>query len=181
MTVLIFFSIKEKLLTSTRILFLTFAFFFQSDMTVPIHNVTVDIHDDAQETSNIVNIHDPFFLWGLFNHSDRALIRALSTLNDADRSRLYWTCHYRKHSHVCQRILDDYAPVRIARDAMEQISQITKAAESKTPDLTEIPIPFLLPTSPDFLVVELRDGSYIPSKGRPMKFNVFDRDGNSKT
>ena len=127
-------------------------------MSVPIHEISSESLDNT-ETSNIVNVHDPFFLWGLFEHSDRALIRIISTVTDADRSRLYWSCHYNKHEHVCQRILDDYAPVRIARDAMEKISQISKSAESKIPDLTQIPVPFLLPTSPEFLAIELRDGS----------------------
>ena len=150
-------------------------------MLGPISKPTFDINIDDDEKANLVNVHDPFFLWALFNHSDRALIRSLSILSDADRSRLYWTCHYRKHRHVCQRILDDFAPVRIARDAMEKLSQLAKISECKTPNLSEIPIPFLLPTSPDFLVIELRDASYIPSKGRPLKFSVVDRKGNSKT
>ncbi|CAF4372280.1 unnamed protein product, partial [Rotaria sordida] len=31
------------------------------------------------------------------------------------------------------------------------------------------------------MVVELRDGSFIPSKGKPLKFTVIDRQGNTKT
>ena len=154
---------------------------------VPIHNLnpneTFDHSpdNDDDDSSNIVNIHDPFFLWGVFEHTDRALIRSLTTLSDADCSRLYWSCHYHKHTKVCQRILDNYAPVRIAHDAMEQISQVAKSADTKAPDLSQIPIPFLLPTSPHFLVTELRDASYIPSKGRPLKFTVVDREGHTKT
>jgi len=40
---------------------------------------------------------------------------------------------------------------------------------------------FLLPTSPQFIVTELRDGFIIPSKGKPLKFTVVDREGNTKT
>lgn len=99
--------------------------------------------EEEEDSKNIVNIHDPFFLWGLFEHSDRALMQALKTLSDADCSRLYWSCHYHKHIKVCQFILDNYAPVCIARDAMEQISQIAKTGDrSKTPDLSQIPVPF---------------------------------------
>ena len=151
---------------------------------VPIHNVDERERtgtDDEDDSTNIVNIHDPFFLWALFDHSDRALMRSLTTLSDSDCSQLYWTCHYHKHAKVCQYILDNYAPVRIAHDAIEQLSQIAKAGDQKVPDLTHIPVPFLLPTSPDFMVTELRDGSYIPSKGRPLKFTVVNRQGHSKT
>ena len=157
-------------------------------INVPIHDIDHSVNsfdhnqdDGDDDSSNIVNIHDPFFLWGVFEHTDRALIRSLSTLSDADCSRLYWSCHYHKHTKVCQRILDDYAPVRIARDAMAQISEVAKSVETKTPDLSQIPIPFLLPTSPLFRVVELREASYIPSKGRPLKFTVVNPEGQTKT
>lgn len=61
------------------------------------------------------------------------------------------------------------------------LSAMTKSADSKTPDLSQIPIPFLLPTSPQFTVIELRDGSFISSKGKPLKFTVVDPEGNTKT
>lgn len=154
----------------------------QVDFTVPIHDTTEgksEDHDD--EPTNIVNVHDPFFLWGIFEHTDRALLRSLQTLSEEDCSRLYWSCHYHKHTQVCQHLLDNYSHIRIAHDAMEQISHLAKSADNKTVDLSLIPIPFLLPTSPQFLVTELRDGSYIPSKGRPLKFTVVDQEGNTKT
>ncbi|CAF0739466.1 unnamed protein product [Rotaria sordida] len=152
------------------------------DLNVPIHNVDeIKYEEQTHESTNIVNIHDPFFLWGLVEHSDRNLLQALKTLSDADCSRLYWSCHYRKHTELCQRILDNCAPIRIAHDAIAIISQMTKSGDSKIPDLTQVPVPFLLPTSPDFMVVELRDGSFIPSKGKPLKFTVIDRQGNTKT
>ncbi|CAF0829009.1 unnamed protein product [Adineta steineri] len=148
-------------------------------INVPIHN-TDENEDDDDESTNIVNVHDPFFLWGIFEHKDRALIRAIGALSDADCSRLYWSCHYHKHNRVCQYVLDNNAPVCIARDAIEKISIMAKAADSKSLDLSEIPVPFLLPTSPQFIVTELRDGSIIPSKGKPLKFTVLDREGNTK-
>ena len=149
--------------------------------TVPIHDMTESNADDNDdELTNVVNVHDPFFLWGIFEHSDRTLLRSLQTLTEEDCSRLYWSCHYRKHTKVCQYLLDNYSHIRIAYDAMEQISQLAKSADNKTPDLSQVPIPFLLPTSPKFLVTELRDASYIPSKGRPLKFTVADREGNTK-
>ena len=152
------------------------------DFTVPIHDTAeAKTEDSDDEPTNIVNVHDPFFLWGIFDHTDRALLRSLQTLSEEDCSRLYWSCHYHKHTKVCQCLLDNYSHIRIAHDAMEQISQLAKSADNKTVDLSLIPIPFLLPTSPKFLVTELRDGSYIPSKGRPLKFTVVDREGNSKT
>jgi hypothetical protein len=154
-----------------------------SDMNALVHNMTEPKHEEEEDddtSTNIVNVHDPFFLWGLFEHSDRALIRALGTLSDADCSRLYWSCHYHKHTKVCQYVLDNNAPVRIARDAIEKLSGMTRGSDTKTPDLTQIPVPFLLPTSPQFIVTELRDGSFIPSKGRPLKFTVVDREGNTK-
>jgi len=152
-------------------------------INVPIHNIEENEHkeeDDDHETTNIVNVHDPFFLWALFEHSDRALIRTLDTLSDADCSRLYWSCHYHKHTKVCQYVLDNKAPVCIAHDAIKKLSEMTKAADNKALDFSQIPVPFLLPTSPQFIVTELRDGSIIPSKGRPLKFTVVDRDGNTK-
>ncbi|CAF1013174.1 unnamed protein product [Rotaria sp. Silwood1] len=152
------------------------------DLLVPIHNINeIEHEEENHDLTNIVNVHDPFFLWGLFEHSDRALLQALQTLSDADCSRLYWTCHYHKHKKVCECILDNYAPIRIARDAIAILSHMTKSGDNKIPDLTKIPVPFLLPTSPDFMVIELRDGSFIPSKGRPLKFTVIDREGNTKT
>jgi hypothetical protein len=155
------------------------------DLTVPIHNIDETKHeeendDDNDDSTNIVNVHDPFFLWGLFEHSDRKLIRSLGTLSEADCSRLYWSCHYHKHIKVCQYLLDNYSHIRIAHDAIEKLSQMTKSSDHKAPDLSEIPIPFLLPTSPQFSVIELRDGSFIPSKGKPLKFTVVDREGKTK-
>jgi hypothetical protein len=158
-------------------------------INVPIHDIDrskpekeeKNAEDDDDCPTNVVNIHDPFFLWCLFEHSDRALIRSLATLSEADCSRLYWTCHYHKHTKVCQQLLDNYSHIRIAHDAIEKISTMTKAVDGKTPDLSEIPIPFLLPTSPEFIVTELRDGSFIPSKGKPLKFTVVDREENTKT
>jgi len=149
------------------------------DINVPIHNIDETEHDN--ESTNIVNVHDPFFLWGLFEHSDQVLIQSLVTFSEADCSRLYWSCHYHKHEIVCQHLLENYSHVRIARDAIEILSQMTKASDNKTPDLSQIPVPFLLPTSPQFVVTELRDGSFIPSKGKPLKFTVVDREGNTKT
>jgi hypothetical protein len=142
---------------------------------------TSEVDDNHIHSYTTVNIHDPFLLWTLFVHSDRTLIRSLNQLSDVECSHLYWSCHYHKYSNICQHILDHYAPIRIAHDAMQTLSYIAKSIESKTPDLTEIPVPFLLPTSPDFLVVELRDASYIPSNGRPLKFTVVNREGKTKT
>ncbi len=150
---------------------------------VPVHNTDqIKLEEEENDDSrNIVNVHDPFFLWGVFEHSDRALMRSLGTLSDEDCSRLYWSCHYHKHETVCQYLLDNCAPVRIARDAIEKLSEMTKASDSKTPDLSQIPVPFLLPTSPQFVVIELCDGSFIPSKGKPLKFTVVNREGHKKT
>jgi hypothetical protein len=154
------------------------------DLNIPIHNTNEPKHETEEEDddapTNIVNIHDPFFLWGLLEHNDRTLMRALRTLTDADISRLYWSCHYHKRTKICQYVLDNNAPICIARDAIEQLSQMKKTTDNKTPDLSQIPIPFLLPTSPQFIVTELRDGSFIPSKGKPLKFTVVDREGNTK-
>jgi len=136
---------------------------------------------DALPT-NIVNVHDPFFLWGLFEHTDRTLLCALNTLSEADCSRLYWSCYYQKHERICQYLFNNYSHIHIAHDAIQKISQMTKIADIKaTPDLSEIPVPFLLPTSPDFVVTELRDGSFIPSKGKPLKFTAVNREGETKT
>jgi len=154
------------------------------DINVPIHNIDETKHDEENtdnESTNIVNIHDPFFLWGLFEHSDRTLIRSLSTFSEADCSRLYWSCHYHQHKIVCQHLLENYSHIRIAHDAIEMLSQMTKSPDNKIPDLSQIPVPFLLPTSPQFVVTELRDGSFIPSKGKPLKFTVVDREKNTKT
>ncbi|CAF0893444.1 unnamed protein product [Adineta ricciae] len=152
------------------------------DLNVPIHNLNADdSKEDSNEQTNIVNVHDPFFLWGLFEHSDRALIRAFGTLSDADCSRLYWSCHYHKHEKVCQYVLENNSRICIARDAIEKISAMTKAADSQNLDLSQIPVPFLLPTSPQFTVVEVRDDSIIPSKGKPLKFTAVDQEGNTKT
>lgn len=152
------------------------------DTNVPIHNLEENNASDNDEdtTTNIVNVHDPFFLWGLFEHSDRALLRSLNTLSEADCSRLYWSCYYQKHAKVCQYLLDNYSHIHIAHDAIQKISQMTKAAENKTPDFYDIPVPFLLPTSPHFVVTELRDGSFIPSKGKPLKFTAVNREGETK-
>ena len=137
--------------------------------------------DDDGEQLNIVNVHDPFFLWGLLQHSERSLIRAYETLSDADRSRLYWSCHYYKRSEVCYHILNNCELVRTARDAIDKLSELTKAGGKDAPDLTQISVPFILPTTPDFVVKELRDGSFVPSKGKPLKFTVVDENGNTKT
>jgi len=134
-----------------------------------------------EESTNIVNVHDPFFLWGLLKYSDRSLIKANETLSDADRSRLYWSCHYYKRLEVCGYLLNKYELVRVAHDAIKKLSEMTKAGENDEPNLTEIPVPFLLPTSPDFLVNELRNGSFIPSKGKPLKFTVVNKEGKTKT
>lgn len=151
------------------------------NLPVPIHNLDgpkAEDNDDAPP--NIVNVHNPFFLWGLLEHSDRELLHSLKTLSEVDCSRLYWSCHYHKHNKLCQQLLDNYSHIRIAHDAIEQLSELTKAADGKTPDLSQIPVPFLLPTTPQFIVTEVRDGSFIPSKGKPLKFTVADREGNTK-
>ncbi|CAF1477684.1 unnamed protein product [Adineta steineri] len=137
--------------------------------------------NDNEESLNIVNVHDPFFLWGLLEHSDRSLIRAYETLPDADRSRLYWSCHYHKRVNVCEYVLNNCELVRTAHNAIKKLSELAKAHKTKTPDLTEVPVPFMLPTSPDFIVNELCDGSFITSKGKPMKFTVIDQCGKRKT
>jgi len=136
---------------------------------------------EDEETMNIVNVHDPFFLWGLMEHSDCSLIRSYETLSDVDRSRLYWSCHYYKREIVCEYVLEKCQLVRTAHDAIGKLSEITKAGGDKTPDLTQIPVPFMLPTTPDFIVHELRDGSFISSKGKPLKFTVVNREGQTKT
>jgi hypothetical protein len=138
------------------------------------------LNQKDEESTNIVNVHDPFFLWGVLEHSNRSLLQAIETLSDADRSRLYWSCHYYKRSEVCDYILNHYQTIRTARDAIEKLSEMTKAGGKDEPDLTQIPVPFPLPTSPEFSVNELRDGSFIPSKGKPLKFTVVDKDGKTK-
>jgi hypothetical protein len=138
-------------------------------------------HEEIKEPTNIVDVHDPFFLWGLLEHSDRTLIQADKTLSDDDRSRLYWSCHYYKRSAVCDHILKNYELIRTAHDAIKKLSEITEAGGKDEPDLTEIPVPFLLPTTPDFTVNELRNGSFVTSKGKPLKFTVVNKKGESKT
>jgi hypothetical protein len=138
-------------------------------------------HSNSDEPTNIVNVHDPFFLWGIKEHSDETLIRAYDTLPDDDRSRLYWSCYYYKREKVCEYILKNCQLVRTAQEAIEKLSEMTKAGDSKEPDLTQIPVPFMLPTSPDFIVKELRDGSFIPSKGKPLKFTAVSEEGQTKT
>jgi hypothetical protein len=133
--------------------------------------------EDHQESTNIVNIHDPFFLWSLLEHSDSILIEAIETLSDVDRSILYWSCHFHKRSKICENILNKSELIRAAQDAIEKLSEMTKSE----PDLTQISVPFLLPTSPDFIVNELRDGSFIQSKGKPLKFTVVNKEGKTKT
>jgi hypothetical protein len=152
------------------------------ELNVLIHNLdeTKPEEVDDDHASNVVNVHDPFLLWGIFEHSDRRLLQASGTLPEADCSRLYWTCHYHKHTKVCQYLLENYSHIRIARDAMKKISAMTKAVNGKIPDFSEIPVPFLLPTSPQFVVTELRDGSFIPSKGKPLKFTAVNREGETK-
>ncbi len=148
-------------------------------MTTTVDQQTEN-HDD-EERMNIVNVHEPFFLWGLLEHPDRQLIRVIDTLSDVDLSRLYWSCHYHKRSNVCERLLNNHAGVRIARDAIVMLSEMAKTADSQKLDLSQIPVPFNLPTSPQFIVTELRDGSFIASKGKPLKFTVVDREGHTKT
>lgn len=137
--------------------------------------------EETEESTNIVNVHDPFFLWGLLEHSDRKLIQADKTLSDDDRSRLYWSCYYHKRFEVCDYMLKTYEFIRTAHDAIKKLSEMTQAGGKDEPDLTEIPVPFLLPTAPDFTVNELRDGSFIASKGKPLKFTVVNKEGESKT
>jgi len=135
---------------------------------------------ETEESTSIVDVHDPFFLWGLLEHSDRTLIEADKRLDDDDRSRLYWSCAYYKRSKICEHILQNHEQVRRADDAIKKLSEMTRTAGKNEPDLTQIPVPFLLPTDPKFVVNELRDGSFIPSKGKPLKFTVVDKAGNSK-
>jgi hypothetical protein len=137
--------------------------------------------EETEESTNIVNVHDPFFLWGLLEHSDRTLIQTDKTLSDDDRSRLYWSCYYHKRFKVCDYMLKNYEFIRTAHDAIKKLSEMTQAGGKDEPDLTEIPVPFLLPTTPDFTVNELRDGSFIASKGKPLKFTVVNKEGESKT
>ncbi|CAF0920958.1 unnamed protein product [Adineta ricciae] len=138
-------------------------------------------NDDDDESTNIVNVHDPFFLWGLLEHSDRTLIRAYDTLSEPDRSRLYWSCHYYKRKAVCEYVLNNCQLVRTADEAIRKLSEMTAAVDKDELDLKQISVPFMLPTSPDFIVKELRDGSFVPSKGKPLKFTVVSEDGQTKT
>lgn len=138
-----------------------------------------DDHND--EPTSIVDVHDPFFLWGLLEHSDKSLLHADKTLEEDDRSHLYWSCYYYNRSQVCDYILENHERIRKADQAIEKLSQITKAGAKTEPDLSAIAVPFPLPTTPTFLVNELRDGSFIPSKGKPLKFTAVDKDGNMKT
>jgi hypothetical protein len=140
-----------------------------------------DDNGDQEEPSNIVNIHDPFFLWGLLEHSDQNIIRAMETFSEDDLSRLYWSCHYHKRSTVCDYILKRYGSVRVAHEAIEKLSQVSKNAGDQSPDLSGVPVPFRLPTSPDFIVQELCEASIIPSKGKPLKFTVVNQEGERKT
>ena len=135
----------------------------------------------STEPTNVVNIHDPFFLWGILEHPDRTLIQAIESLAERDLSHLYWSSYYHKRSTVCDRILDKHESIRAANDAVKKLSELAKTPTSETPDLSDIAVPFPLPTSPDFLVQQLRDGSYIPSKGKPLKFTAVDGDGKTKT
>ncbi len=64
--------------------------------------------EETEESTNIINVHDPFFLWGLLEHSDRTLIQTDKTLSDDDRSRLYWSCYYHKRFEVCDYMLKNY-------------------------------------------------------------------------
>ncbi|CAF3972414.1 unnamed protein product [Rotaria sp. Silwood2] len=105
--------------------------------------------NDQQESMNIVNVHDPFFLWSLLEHSDQLLIQANETFSDAPRN------------------------FRTARDSIEKLSNMTNIGADETPDLKEIYVPPVYPTSPDFIVKELRDGSFISYKGKPLKFTVL--------
>ena len=136
--------------------------------------------DKQHEHSNIVNIHDPFFLWGLLQHSDDALIGAISKVNEDDLSRLYWSCLFRERSDVCDAILKSSQTIRTAHDAVEKLSRLAEKAQSDEPDLSDIQTPFPLPTSPDFIVTKISDASYIPSKGKPLKFTVMNDRGDKK-
>ncbi|UJR14087.1 hypothetical protein I4U23_001083 [Adineta vaga] len=145
------------------------------------NNSSNNKNDVDDESSNIVNVHDPFFLWGLLEHSDQSLIRIYDTLSDPDRSRLYWSCYYYKRLPVCEYILNNCSLVRTADEAIKKLSELTKLNGNNEPDLKQIPVPFMLPTSPDFVVKEVRDGSFIPSKGKPLKFTVVSEDNQTKT
>lgn len=140
-----------------------------------------NLDKNDEESSNIVNVHDPFFLWGILEHSNYALIKSIETLSDEDLSCLYWSCYFHKRSKVCEEILSKYELSRTANDAIKKLSEMTKTAGKNEPDLTQVPVPFLLPTSPNSLVEKLSDGSFIPSKGKPFKFTVISKDEKSKT
>ena len=138
-------------------------------------------NNQKEEPTSIVDVHDPFFLWGLLEYSDETLLRADQTLEEDDRSHLYWSCYYYNRTQVCDYILQNHEPIRKADEAIKKLSEITKAGAKNEPDLSEIAVPFPLPTTPAFIVHELRDGSFISSKGKPLKFTAVDKDGKTKT
>ena len=146
-----------------------------------INRLKTDYDEENMEPTNIVDVHDPFFLWSLLEYSDQQLIQADKTFSDDDRSRLYWSCYYHKRSAVCDYILKNYKLIRTAHEAIKRLSEIADTGGKDEPNLTEIPVPFLLPTTPDFTVNELRDGSFIVSKVKPLKFTVVNKQGESKT
>ena len=137
--------------------------------------------NQTKEPTSIVDVHDPFFLWGLLEHSEETLMHADKTLEGDDRSHLYWSCYYYDRSQVCDHILKNHESIRKADDAIKKLSEMTKAGAKSEPDLSQIAVPFPLPTTPTFIVQELRDASFIPSKGKPLKFTVVDPKGTSKT
>lgn len=141
---------------------------------------TIDHNENDEESTNIVNVHDPFFLWGILEHSDNTLIKSIETLSSDDLSRLYWSCYYHERSKVCEEILNKYETIRTANDAIKKLSEMTKETETDKPNLSQISVPFPLPTSPDLLVNKLTDASFILSKGKPLKFTVIDNDGKRK-
>lgn len=137
--------------------------------------------NEQEEQPNIVNVHDPFFLWGLLQHSDELLIESINKIDEDDLSRLYWSCYYHKRSNVCEAILKTSRSIRLAHDAMKKLSTLASKVQNDQPNLNEIETPFRLPTSPNFLVEKLDDASYIPSKGKPLKFVVHNDRGEKKT
>ena len=142
---------------------------------------TAHTHDNEEEPSNLVNIHDPFFLWGLLEHTDQGIIRAMETFSEDDLSRLYWSCHFHKRSTICNYILKRYESARVTHEAIEKLSAMSKKPGDQSPELNQVSVPFRLPTSPDFVVRELCDGSFIPSKGKPLKFTAVSEEGKRKT
>lgn len=136
--------------------------------------------NQSSEQSNIVNIHDPFFLWGLLEHSDERLIQSIGALKDEDLSRLYWSCYFHQRTAVCDGIRKKSQSIQVEQDAIDKLSALAKKAKEDQPDLSDIQVPFRLPTSPDFLVKELTDASYIPSKGKPLKFTAVNDRGEKK-